>query len=641
MKYSGINFYPQSGISFNISYKNYDNFYTTEFDFISDNSNGPKLIIESGKIKDKDKNFIYFVDPKSNYFDISGNLSNNNFNIFVKNNIIYSSNDDYGFCSGINIAWNGSVNFEKDLDIIINGDTPTFSFDYKKIDYYLNPLFFKISGNENNLFPFFVNKIEINPLSAASEYFYFSGNENINFEVANGGYKELVIIQKDIYSSYFLPIVLDTNFGKIFQTLPILRFTNPPESGILTIENTVAAGSEFTLNETSLYSNWNFILDLYATEPRTSGFYIKISGLENNAIFKNNYQDSFTGSWIAAKNRDNTPASFAFDIEKKSSIALSDNTNSGQIIYNNVNSGINISGEYFGRIFLPSGIPEYHKKYWDITGITINLFKSGVPTGINNLGIIPIDSGLSGSILPLGVLVHNTGTVGWENGGPTRNNPSGFLHLLIYEGDNFTGLLNNFNKIYETGKNFTNLSGKYLTGEYVSFNTSNLQFNYTKQYILLFSGSASGYFSGTLTGITGDGLTGEAPIFFKDNIYLHNGNSIYNENSNIISSGLFGNFESGFETNLDKNIALHIRSAEIYDKNQITGFLKTVPLLNYQSYNIMIQKQIEFNNSFEFWGKSMYIISGTNNTLYSGLLFTDEDMFRQLRANYTITQEKY
>lgn len=636
MKYSGIEFYPQSGISFNISYINYDNFYSAEFDFLSSNSNNPKLIIESGKIKDKDKNFIYFVDSNNKFFNISGNLSDKNFNLFVNNNTIYSKDNNYGFCSGINLSWNGSINFEKDLDIQINGDVPLYSFEYKRVDYYLNPLQLKISGNQNNVFPFFVYKAEINPLSAAANYFHFSGNSNINFQVENGGYKELTILQKDVYNSYFLPIILYTNFGKISQILPILRFSNPPESGILTINGSVVAGSEFTFDKTSLYSSWNLIFDLYNTQSKTSGFYITISGLDSNGIYNNGYQDSFTGSWYANKNRDNTTAVFGFDIEFSTGITFYDNTNNLQILYNKISSGLNISTGYYGQIFMSSEIPEYHKKYWEVTGVTVNLFKSGVPTGINNINIIPIDSGLSGLILPPNVLTFNTGTVGWKNGGPTRNNPSGELYLSVYEGNNFTGSLNEFDKIYETSHKFTNLTGNYLTGNYFTFNTSGLEFNYLKQYAVLFSGNASGYFSGTLTGITGNGLTGEIPIYFKDSIYLHNANSVYN---NIISSGIFGNFDSGFDIDLNKNIALNIKSNELYDKNQITGYLKTVPFLNYQSYNILIQKQIEFNNSFEFFGKSMYIISGTNNSIYSGLLFTDRNMFKELIANYTLTQK--
>lgn len=626
MKYSGIKFYPQSGISFNISYINYDNFYTAEFDFLSSNSNNAKLIIESGKIKDRDRNFIYFVDSKSKFFNISGNLSDKNFNLFIDNKTIYSANNNYGFCSGINLSWNGSLNFEKDLDVQVNGDVPLFSFDYKRIDYYLNPISLRISGSENNSFPFFINKIEINPLSIASQNFYFSG-QNENFQVPNGGYKDLIIIQKDPYNSYFLPINIDTNFGKISQILPILRFSNPPESGILTIDNSIAQGSEFTLETLPLYSKWNFILDIYSAQSKTSGYYITISGLENNSIFKNSYQDSFTGSWVAAKNRDNTVASFNFDIPI-SSINLSDNTNSRQQIYNINNSAHKSELGYYGRVFSPSGIPEFHKKYWIITGITVNVFKSGVPTGLRPF--IPANSGLSGSSMPPNTLLA---------GQALRNNPSGSLYMSIYEGNNFTGSLSGFQKIYEASNSFTGLITTGITGRYFTFNTSNLEFNYKNQYIILFSGNASGYFSGILTGITGDGLTGQIPLSFKDNLYLSSGNSNYNENNNLISSGIFGNLDSGFNFYTDKNIALNIASTEIYDRNQITGYLKTFPFLNYQSHNIMIQKQIEFNNSFEFFGKAMYIISGTNNTVYSGLLFTDEDMFKQLRANYTLTEK--
>jgi hypothetical protein len=628
MKYSGIKFYPQSGISFNISYINYDNFYTAEFDFLSSNSNNTKLVIESGKIKDKNKDFIYFVDSKNKFFNISGNLSDKNFNLSINNNTIYSANDNYGFCSGINLSWDGSVNFEKDLDVQVNGDVPLFSFDYKRVDYYLNPISLKISGSENNLFPFFINKIEINELSAASENFYFSG-ENQNFEVPNGGYKELVIIQKDPYNSYFLPISIDTNFGKISQILPILRFSNPPESGFLTINSSIAAGSEFTLDTLSLYSKWNFVLDIYSAQSKTSGYYITISGLENNNIFKNGYQDSFTGSWLAAKNRDNTVVSFNFDI-LISEVNLSDNTNNRQQIYSINNEAHQAQLGYYGRVFNPSGIPEFHKKYWNVTGITVNVFKSGVPTGLRPF--IPANSGLSGSSFPPNTLLA---------GQALRNNPSGSLYLSIYEGNNFTGSLNGFEKIYESVRNFTGLAATGTSGQYFTFNTTNLEFNYKNQYVVLFSGNASGYFSGTLTGITGEGLTGQIPLYFKDNLYLSSGSSNYNENNNLISSGIFGNPDSGFNFYTDKNIALNIGCTEIYDRNQITGYLKTFPFLNYQSHNIMIEKQIEFNNSFEFLGKAMYIISGTNNTLYSGLLFADEDIYRQLRANYTLIEEKY
>lgn len=629
MKNSGVNFYPQSGISFNISYINYDNFYTAEFDFFSSNSNNQKLIIESGKIKDKDKNFIYFINSKNKFFKISGNYSRENFNLFVEDKIIYNSNGNFGFCSGIDISWNGSVNFEKDLDIVINGDRPSFSFDYKKVDYYLNPLKLKISGSENNSFPFIINKIEINPTNTAFQYFTFSGGDLFtkNLEIAPGQYKEFAIIQNGTYSNYFLPIVLDTNFGKITETLPILRFSNPPESGVLKIETNISPGSEFTLNDNDLYSNWNFILDLYNTQIKTSGFYIQISGLDNNAITSNNYKDSFTGSWLAWPNRNNTIASFGFDI-LTSKINLSDNTNNKQHIYGANNSSYQADSGYYGRLFSASGIPEYHKKYWNITGITVNIFKSGVPTGLKP--IIPINSGLSGISLPPNTLLA---------GQVLRNNPSGSLYLSIYEGSNFTGSLIGFEKIYDASRNLTSLTATGLTGSYFTFNISNLEFNYQKQYLVLFSGSASGYFSGTLTGITGDGLTGQIPIYFKDSLYLSSGSSNYNENNNLISSGVFGGLDSGLDFYTDKNIALHIGCTEIYDKNQITGYLKTFPFLNYQSHNIMIQKQIEFNNSFEFLGKAMYIISGTNNYFYSGLLFTDENMFRELRANYTFFEK--
>jgi|LakMenE18May11ns_1017448.scaffolds.fasta_scaffold9938741_2 hypothetical protein len=637
MKYSGINFYPQSGISFSISYMNYDNFYSTNFDFLSQNVR-EKITIESGKIKDKSDNFIYFVDPKNKFFNLSGNLSKNNFNLSIDNNIIYNTTGDYGFCSGINLSWNGSLNFEKDLDIKINGDRPLYNIIYKQADYYKNPLNLKISGDQNNSFPFVVHDININPTSNATNYFVFSGNQNKNIQIDPQSYVDLTILQSEPYSSYYLPLVLNTNFGTINQTLSILRFSNPLESGVLSVVGNVVVGSLDTLNISDLYSNWNIILDLYSTYSKTSGFFVTLSGLQNNNRFLNGYQDSFTGSWFIKPNTANTTAWFNFDLPVKNNLILSSNTNNNQNIYSNTSNGYITNSEFGGRIFQQSGIQEYHKKYWTITGITVNLYKSGVPTGLS--GIVPTGiSGLSGAVMPPNIILGNNASQ-WKSG-IIRNNPSGSLYLYLYEGNGFTGSLTGFNKIYESGRNFNNLTGKYLSGEYFTFNVPEIEFNYNKQYIVLFSGSASGYFSGTMTGITGDGLTGQLPVYYKDNIYLSNGNSLYNENNNLISSGIFGNIESGFNIYSDRNITLQINGDELHDKNQITGYIKTVPFLNYQSYNLMISKQIEFNNSFEFLGQAMYIISGTNGATYSGLLFTDEDIYRQLRANYTITEQKY
>jgi hypothetical protein len=631
MKYSGFSFYAQSGINFLINYPQYNNFYTAKFEFVSE-FDSPKFLIETGKIKNKDNKFIYNNNPNNNSFEISGNLSTSEFNLFFENLFIYTETGNFGACSGFNVYWD-NIDLENNLNLSIRGDRAYQEYFYKSYDYYENPFYVKISGNENNFGKIIIYNAKIRNTNYADTAFEFSGNTYLELEP--GEAKDLVILQKLPYESVIIPFVMETNYGKIYNTFKTIRGTMPPESGDVTIFVGLLTGNELITGDlgNQPYASWaiNFEMD-YAYG---SGFYFQLSGLSGNNNFINNHKDEFSNSWFANYEGQNTGASIAYDFLRSNNISVINSTNSNQNIYNNVNNGYNISTGHYGLGIASSGLAEYHKKYWEITGITLNIYKSGVPTGLS--GIIPTGiSGLSGAVLPQNIIFGQNASQ-WKSG-IIRNNPSGSVFVSIYEFKNTTGL-NELNNIYQKQFDLKNLSGQYLSGAYYTFNieTGKVILNSDKNYLMLFSGKASGYFSGTVTGITGNDLTGSIPIYYSDNIYISKNESYIPQQYTIYTGVYVNNNEINFDNNV--NLPIKVDTFEVYDKNQFTGFLPIRQTIH-QSYTINIGKQISYNESYGFLGNAMYIISN-QTSCYSGYLNTYLDMFKNINVNYTINKKYY
>jgi hypothetical protein len=627
------NFYPQTGCKFDLEFNILNNFEYKKFNFLNANNN-LSLTLESGKIKDHDNNFICSFN-KVGPVKLSGNLSNDNFNFFINNHLIYNNYQNYDLCSGIEIL--SSREDLDDIKIKIYGDKPVYHITNDKKVYSEDVIKLYISGDQNNIGNFKIYQLDIGGtidknLGSFSyvprDFFQISGNTTWQngLVVESGQLLEFNILQKFVFftnGTTYIPIYIDTDFGTIYKRLFVeiisrgnlekinLNFISIPGVGTSSSRESMdytTAGPDGGLNPNEglgvveypadyrFHDHIKFAGNISVQSPkqRENDFYIYISGLSGNNYMANNFADTFTGSWIVES------PSLVFEPKKLSTgFVMFDNTNnlnysknkSGiyfDFLKNQSNTITGISGILDTQIPIDSGyfrglvfsVPYEYNKRWNITGIDFAIYKTGL------------------------FVTHESRILSGAN-----------LSLSLYKiiGNNFV-LQNKIkeykflaNNVYKTTRDEFNVYS--LTGFFDVYPN-------TKYAIVL-----SGYSSGHLDG-------------YK--LFLPTGNSNYLQQDMIYETGIYGPSEyiNVFPPGTDNKIPfIRLKSEKISDEN-IFHSNEKIELPASNSFNLNIFKIYKYYDDDSFTGSALLYVSGYSGLQASGVLSVFKNEFREITSSF-------
>jgi hypothetical protein len=297
--------YPQKNCIFNFFWNNEQNNWSGNFEIVSNANQNLNINFVSGKIFDEN-NFIYSFQPQS-VVNISGNYSENYFNIFLNDQYIYSKTGIFGKASGFSFNWTTGYSWDSQdffPKTFFYGELPIIDFIYENSGFSTDDIEVTLSGNKNNNGPFILYSGEIGRNSnfnnnIQSLYFGISGvnDWSAGIEIDKNQIFNFNIIQLQDrlpFVDTYIPLILHTNAGIIGRNLFISRYKKSPAQDLLLSINPSTSISEAN---SLLRSSFIFDLTFKNTDKETSEAYIFISGYEGNNINQNGYQDTFTGSW--------------------------------------------------------------------------------------------------------------------------------------------------------------------------------------------------------------------------------------------------------------------------------------------------------------------------------------------------------
>lgn len=297
--------YPQKNCIFNFFWDNPQNNWSGNFQIIGTDNDTLNIKFISGKIFDNN-NFIYSFQPQT-FIDISGNYSENYFNIFLNNQFIYSKTGSFGKASGLSFNWTTGYSWDNVAlfpKTFFYGELPVIDFIYEPSGFSSDEMQITLSGNQNNNGPFILYSGEIGRYSnfnnnIQSFYFEISGvndwatgitinkNEIFNFNITP-------VEERLPFINTYVPLILHTNAGIIGRNLFVSRLRKPPaQELVLNINPSTSISNINSL----LRSSFIFDLIFKNTEKETKDAVIIIRDYEANNIDKDGYKDSFPESW--------------------------------------------------------------------------------------------------------------------------------------------------------------------------------------------------------------------------------------------------------------------------------------------------------------------------------------------------------
>lgn len=270
----------QTGISYSIdlSLNNVTGF--CDLGFSGDSKFNFKL--KNGKVFDNENFLVYSYSPNEK-FNISGNINTDGYDYYVNN--YYYSNKNKNFTK-FNSFYLNANNVDADLDLIINGDKPSYELTFNNLFYIYQNITGKIKNNSNLKFRIYSGEV-VYPIT-----FSLQTIPPFSTEITNA--YQNIIIQPDVENAKNLFLNksgeflfnLYTNFGKITGSFittgeyvksgVIKSFDFEENYGTSLIETGKEIFTEYTLNI-------NFGLE------DETGYYPFNKDLEIEFIYKSGY----------------------------------------------------------------------------------------------------------------------------------------------------------------------------------------------------------------------------------------------------------------------------------------------------------------------------------------------------------------
>lgn len=599
-------FYSQTGMSFVTNINVPNNFFSGDFILLNSIENAV-IKFNDGKLKNKNDEFFSSFNKNGNV-QISGNLSSDNFNIFIQNKLIYFENKNYGFCTGVEFKSNNQ-NSNDNFKILVYGDKPSYFIGNQDNVYSEQPISCYISGYSNNISNFNIYSINIggtldanvgNSSYVPRNFFEISGQNSweSGLKIAPNQVYNFYINQKSLFDTRdgytYIPIYIETEFGTIYKRIFVKVIS--PETIQKIFLNFAAQDFIYASPKYIDFQGQTFIR---SASEEYKNFFIYISGLNGNNVSYENHVDTFTGSWgISMEDIDFYP-----QIIKNGNIAMYDNTDnltrsilksgnyyeiltgaSGQITGFDTKNQIGInSGIYQGIVF---NVPYIYNTTFNITGINFGIYSFGNYTGIKTQ---QVNSGISGGNISVSLYSIN------------KN------YRLESEIASQTIFPKNIN---DTGNNSGNIFNIF----------SNFPLYTNKNYAILISGYSSGYQYGY-------------------NLFLPTGNNNYNNSYINYISSISGkvNDIQFYPAISGEMSSPYIRlMGEISTDNNILSGYGLLDVRNRKRNSLKIYKIYNYNNSNLFTGSALIYVSGFSGLEISGKLSVYHDMFRQVQSSIEI-----